>query len=184
MVARFDIFLHHRYATAVAPMIVSRRGAATTGPAELVVAEATGHVVASHVLLYAALAARAKADSVSIFLEPRAELLRHRFFTANIFSVPWFLALEANLSAALRTCQLLCIFIWSAHVRLAARFGAPAHQRVSFERLLVLEALVFGEQGAVWSKNVAQNSNINGLLALVIKAFNLVELSTLDAFFE
>ena len=131
MVARFDVFLHHRYAAAIVPMIVCRRGAATTGPAELVAAEATGHVVASHVLLDAALAARAEADSVSVFLEPRAELLCHCFFTANIFSVPRFLTLEANLSAALRTRQLLCIFVWSAHVRLASRFGAPAHQRVS-----------------------------------------------------
>ena len=148
MVTRFDVFLHHCNATAVGPVVVSRGSAASAGPAELVTAEAAGHVIASHVLLDAALAAGAEADLVSVLLEPGAEFFCHRFFTADIFTMPRFLALKANLRAALRARQLLRVFVWSAHMRLTAWLGAPAHQRVSLQRLLVLEALILGKESA------------------------------------
>ena len=127
MVAWLDIFLHHADPAAVSPVIIGRRCAATAGPAELVSAEAARHMVAPHVLLYAALAAGAEADSVFVLNEPGTVLLAHSFVTAHIFSMPRLFALEADFSSALRASQLFRVFVRSTHMRLTAGLGAPAH---------------------------------------------------------
>ena len=146
MIARFHVRVHHTDPTTVVPVIIGRTSAGTTGPAELVAAEAAGHVITARGLLNPALAAGALAHFVLVLLHPEPELLANRIVAADIFSVPEILTGEADLCAASRANQLLHLIILRSDVSLTVGLGAPADQRVSLKLLLFQEALVLFEQ--------------------------------------
>ena len=148
-ISRLDTLLHHSDTTTTqgAEMVVSARGTASARPAKLIAAERASHVVAARILLDPRAAARAERDIVLVLLHPTFELAANRLLTADCFSMPHIAALEAHLCGAGWAHYLADVSILRLDMRLTPCLGAPAHQWISLECLLVFEAGKFLNKG-------------------------------------
>ena len=130
VVAWLHIFVHHLDPTASESpeVVLFVGGTCPAGPAKLVFAEATSHVVATFVLLDACPAEWTEGNVVFILFNPFPQLLIHSFFTCDIFTVPFISTFEAYPCFAFWTLKLLCILALSFHVLFASRFGTIANE--------------------------------------------------------
>lgn len=82
-------------------MTFSSRGTSTASPAELVLTESAGHVIAALVFLDSRTAHWAKRDIAFVLFCPTLELHIHSLLTGDQLSMPVVSALKANFCCAL-----------------------------------------------------------------------------------
>ena len=188
-ITRFHIFVHH-FDTAAphhAKVIVRGRSTGSARPTELILAEATSHVIATLILLNLCAAQRTEGYVVFVFVSPAFELLFHCIFACYVCTMPNITALEADFGRALRARQLGFFYVFSLHMCFTAWFWAPAYQRIRVESLLVSKSLVLLQE--LSQVALTQNSFDSGfsyfrLRALEIEALQLLDLGFLDEAFE
>ena len=132
MSTRSDCAVHHCDAAALTHLevFIGGGGTAAAGPAELILAVTAHHVIAPLVLFDSGAARRAEAHIFLVLFTPALKLFLHGFFAADVGTVPLIFALEAHDRPTGGTGHLQGVALFSAHVRVATRLGAPSHQGV------------------------------------------------------
>ena len=162
-------------------MLVSFGCASTASPAELVLAQAASHVIATLVLLDLSSAVRADRHVVFVFICPTLEPFLHGFFAADIV-MPIVTAREAHFGGACRAGELLCVRVRGLHVRIAACFRAPSDKWVRIDGFLVFEALKFLVQLRFAShyEDTLESLVRNLLSALVLATLDFLDFTRFD----
>ena len=166
-------------------MIISRRCTGATGPAKLILAEGTGHVIATLVFLNLSATKWTETHVIFVLLSPAFQLIFHRLLTAYA-SMPSVSALEAHVCLAFRAGHFFRLVVLGAHVLPTVRFGAPAHQRVGFEGLFVGKSVILLDEGylALTFQYLCQSRLLYGFQTFGLEALDFVDISSLDLLFE
>ena len=98
--------------------------------------------------------------------------------------MPLVSALEAHFGFASEALQFEYFGIGCTHVRLTARPRAPAHQRVFFQSLLVLETLILHEKLALVGENFIDFRCGNLFQAFSVQASYFVHLCILNVLLQ
>ena len=185
-IARLDILIHLSHATAKSIKVaIASRCTVTACPAKLIAAQVARHVVTALVFLDLGAAHGAEGDIVFVLFRPALQLVFHCLFTRPAL-VPLLSALETDVSAALRTGQLLIVCALGSHVLAAALLGTPSHQKIRVDLLLLLEALQLGMKvvHVALDEDKSHPLRRNCLPAFVVKALKFVDFSFFDISLE
>ena len=146
MITRFHSSIHHFNTTTISTEVpIFLRGTASARPAELILTEATRHMVTPHVLLNPSFAAGAEAHIIFVLGDPLFEIALQGILTTYIFSMPSIPTVKAYFGSTSWAGQELDIAILSSHMRLAASLSAPSNQRIRVQRLLIPKPLILLE---------------------------------------
>ena len=181
-IAWLNVCIHHPDSTPLkcSKMIIVSTCTSSTGPAKLVLAEGTSHMIATCIFLYLRAAHRAERYVTFVFFCPPFQLFRHSFLASDIFSMPRITAIKADLSRALWALQLFHFVVFSSHEWLTIRFSAPTNQRIRLDWLFVLESIILLKQLflAMVGQNLRKSCLVNFRLgAFGVKALDLVDVS-------
>ena len=124
-------------------MILRISGTFTANPAELVLAEATGHVVASSTFLDPCPTHRTERHIFFVLLSPGAKLIFHGFRTRNVFTVPHVTTLEADSCFTLGAPYAVNIGTLCNNVSVTVSFRTVPRQWILIDQLLLSEPLEF-----------------------------------------
>ena len=129
-------------------MVIIVRSTASASPAELILAEATSHVIAPHVFLNSRATDRTPRNIVFVGDGPPLQLLVKNSFTAGALAMPFLPAVVADPGFALGALQLCRFFqALTPHVAITATLGAVSDIWILIENLLVPKALILGPKG-------------------------------------